>query len=193
MSSSEKPTTKIWVGVVTAVLGFIVIAALTNVWLHWILPLYNLVVHQLTTALGWITSSHLIPGWLLVLLAVAFPVARWIKGKVADFQKPSPPPEPDWREFRQFKYLGLVWRWEYNNDARIFNLCSFCPTSGCDMQIAGSNSIGMYNIVTRYHCHRCNCTQDIDGCSSDIETKTTLEIQRLFRTGEWRKAMTGIP
>ena len=107
---------------------------------------------------------------------------------IAAFRAPPGPREPHWREFTEFEFLGVLWRWDYGSRGDILHLVSFCPRSGCDMQTYGrlGRYFGPGNESTVYHCDRCGHTPDINGSQEAIENRVLREIQRLLRSDQWK-------
>jgi hypothetical protein len=183
MSSTEKPLGKI----VVTVVGGLILAVLLYIARHWLSPVLEWVARVLKSALGWVISLHAIPGWLIVVLCgcAAWAVARVIR----DLRAPPKPAEPDWREFTEFEFLGVLWRWNYSYRGDILQLVSFCAQPQCDMQTSGElgQFYGPYNQTTLYKCDRCGHTAEVEGTRENIENKVIREIQRLLRRDEWEK------
>jgi hypothetical protein len=182
MTSSEKPATKILVTVV----GGIALAAILYVCRHWLPPIFRWLADILASAWTWIASSHALPGWIIVPLFIA---ALWCTILiVASFRRPAAPREPHWRDFAEFEFLGVLWRWHYGSRGDILDLVSFCPQGGCDMQTYGQ--LGQYNGMgqetTVYRCDRCGHTPEVRGGRELIENKVIREIQRLLRLDAWK-------
>src|SRR5437667_6630472 len=107
MSSTEKPFSKI----VVTVAGGLILAALLYIARHWLPVIFGWVARAMSSVWGWLASLHAIPGWLIVLLcgAAVWAVARLIRACRA----PPKPVESNWRDFTEFHFLGVLWRWNY--------------------------------------------------------------------------------
>lgn len=182
MESKEKTSTKIWVTVVSG----LILAFLLYISRRWIPEAVRWIGSVFVAVWNWLGACHDIPGWLLVILSIC---GAWVGTRVLASLRPRPSQrEPRWREFKEFEFLGVLWRWDYDTGGDIFNLFSFCPESGCDMQTFGR--LGRYfgdgNESTIYHCDRCGCTPDIKGGREAIENRVVREVQRLLRTNQWK-------
>ncbi|MEA3213321.1 MAG: hypothetical protein QOE70_6378 [Chthoniobacter sp.] len=185
MSSSEKPSTKIVVGVVSG----LTLAGLLYVFSNWVPPFFKWVGTMLHSGWVWIASTHSVPGWLLAPLVIAgIWCALWIIAAMWKSSPPPGPPEPNWRDFTEFEFEGVLWRWHYDRQGGLYNLVSFCPQSGCDMQTYArmGNYFGAGRETTRYTCDRCHHAPEINGSSEQIENRVSREIQRLLRGDGWK-------
>ena len=129
MASNEKPTTKIFV----TVAGGIALAAILYVCRHWLPSIFRWLTGILASAWTWIASSHALPGWIIVPLVIA---VLWCTILiVASFRRPSVPRERHWRDFTEFEFLGVLWRWHYGSRGDILDLVSFCPQRDCECKL----------------------------------------------------------
>jgi hypothetical protein len=186
MSSSEKPSTKIIVAVVSG----LVLAALVYIFKNWVPAFFKWVWSVVGAGWGWTASSHSVPGSVLLLLSVA---GLWCAAKIlATARKPSPPappPEPHWTDFTEFEWEGVLWRWQYGSDGRMHTLVSFCVQAGCDMQTfaEAGRFFGAGSETTIYPCDRCRRRPEIEGSRNQIESRVIREIQRLLRGDGWKR------
>ena len=183
MASSEKPSAKIFVSVASS----LILATLTYFGRHILLPAWHWVAGIFIAVWSWITSNHLVPGWLLLLLS---PCGAWCLFRIfIAFRAPARPEEPTWHDFTEFEFLGVLWRWQYDRRGAIHTLVSFCLPSNCDMQTYGrpSHHYGAFQERTAYDCDRCGHTSEIPGSQECVEDKVLREIQRLLRCGDWKK------
>lgn len=182
MASNEKPTTKILVSVASG----LVLAGLLYLARYWIPAALRWVGSVFVAAWSWFTASHGIPGWLLLLLSLC---GVWCFFRiVAAFRAPTEPVEPQWHDFTEFEFLGVLWRWRYDGRGTLHGPVSFCPQAGCDMQTYGR--LGQYygagRETTVYRCDRCGHTPEAQGSQEQVKDKVTREIQRLLRCGDWK-------
>jgi hypothetical protein len=117
-----------------------------------------------------------VPNWLLVpiCLSAAFGVFvllavlyRGITG-------------PDWHDYRQDTFFGIVWRWDYARD-NIIPPIAFCPS--CDTQMSPGpdprNPHHPNRIV--YHCGHCDNRITINDSHINTLNKVVLQIDRKIR------------
>src|SRR5690606_34035488 len=129
MSSSEKPTTKIFIGVTTT----LVVAAVLYFAREFLPPFLSWIWGVITAGWTWLFTPHYVLGWLIIvltgaLLSLILHAGRWVR-KAKAIQKVSS------RDFRESVFNDVLWRWDYDSRDRILNLTSFCPDRTCDMQI----------------------------------------------------------
>jgi hypothetical protein len=183
MSADEKPATKILVTVTSG----LILAALVYVFRRWLPPLLGSVSRACGVACSWVMSTHATPGWLLIPLSAA---AIWCIIKFGTRMSRVPnQPEPHWRDFRAFEYMGVLWRWEYSSRGDVHSLVSFCPQEDCDMQTFPKlgHYYGPGRESTKYPCDRCGHTPEIESGQYVIESRVTREIQRLLRSDAWKQ------
>lgn len=187
--SSEKPIIKIVVGVTTAVLS----AGALYLCRNWVLPILSWCRGVAVSVWDWITFSHSVPGWLIILLSMT---ALWCSVEIIlavnaarKPQKPRPLRDSDWPQFLEVEFMGVLWRWSYTGSGDILRLHSFCPQSGCDMQTWGRLGAyyGMGTETTVYQCDRCGHKPELQGTQEQVEDKAIREIQRLLRSGDWKR------
>jgi len=173
--------------ILVTVASGLVLAALLYVSRHWIPPAFRWLMGVFGAAWSWLVSSHAIPGWLLLSLSLC---GVWcFFCIIAKFRSPPTPAEPHQRDFAEFEFLGVLWRWHYDSYGAIHSLVSFCPVPLCDMQTYGrpGRYFGPSSQATTYPCERCGHTAEIDGSQEAIESRVIREIQRFLRSDEWKK------
>jgi hypothetical protein len=136
---------------------------------------------------GWhfLTTSHALPGWILVLLGAAAAFGLYV---LVEVLRPRTA-KPDWRDYRQDTIFDMVWRWGYAGD-RISNLCSFCPRCDTQVYLRGDHPSDFHPHRTVFHCDHCDTRITVNGGYIDVGDKVAREIQRRLRSGEWRAAVT---
>jgi hypothetical protein len=183
VSSPEKLSTKI----IATVVGGLILAAVLYVWRNWLPSIFRELGRAFMAVWSWAFALHLVPGWMLIALGIFS--AYGVISVVRKFSHNPKPSEPNWRDFTEFEYEGVLWRWQYSYQGDIQSLTSFCAQPGCDMQMfpkMGPNR-GPYRVTTRYECDRCGHAINMDGSEDEIESTVTREIQRLLRSDGWKK------
>jgi len=183
MSSGEKPSTKI----VVAVVSGLILAGLIYICRHWLPSIFTWLARLAAAAWQWLSAAHAVPGWVLVILLIGTSII--VIAGATRLRHATEPPESSWRDFIQFEYLGVLWRWHYTSSGDMHSLVSFCPASGCDMQTFPrlGQWYGGSRQTTHYPCDRCGHTPEIEGSEHEIESKVTREIQRLLRSNGWKE------
>jgi hypothetical protein len=183
MSSVEKPSTKILITVVSG----LILAALIYISRHWLPPIFTWLAHLVATAWHWLITPHAVLGWVLIILLAGTLIV--VIAGARRTRHVAEPPKSNWRDFVQFEYLGVLWRWLYTSHGDIHSLVSFCPISGCDMQTFPrlGQWYGGSRETTHYPCDRCGHTPEIEGSEHEIESTVTREIQRLLRSDGWKE------
>jgi hypothetical protein len=176
----EKATTKILIAVVSGVCIWLLGA---NGWLgagaKWLWT-------RVGNTWGWLNSSHLVNGWLIVLLSFAALVMLAMVG--SEFWSfLSKPAQRHWKEFTSFQFFGIRWRWGYDYGNAIFGLSPFCPDKNCDNRLTLKIKDDPYSggHVVGFRCGRCGSNHSMEGSSEEIEYSVKVEIDRLVRTGQW--------
>lgn len=127
-----------------------------------------------------------VPRWAVLLMAllalpavVAFLAILWTKTR-----PPSATQPPGWTSYRSDLFLGLRWRWTYN-DGQMSEPLSFCPI--CDYQIHAQRGFdyGSYS-VTEFHCDSCAKTiASFKESYSELSSKAARLAQMKIRNGSW--------
>lgn len=179
MSSPEKPTTKIFVGVAIAVIT----ATIFFLWNAWMVPLFKWIWGGIAAGWSWLWVGHIWPGWLLFALALS-----GLASAIRIYDSWRSEPEPKEKDFTTAVILGVRWRWE--KLIGILNLTAHCPQPGCDYEIHGvelTSTSG--STTTMFYCERCHNGEKLDGSAESIRERVKREIERLLRTGEWKNHM----
>jgi hypothetical protein len=142
--------------------------------------------------LKWLRAQFVIPGWGLVILLtpllfiLILGFSLWMLLRSIKSDGPSNPTGPFQSQFTELKYYDLIWRWNFRGHEPD-SLGVFCPEPGCDMQITKADVSERAGRVTAT-CRRCRKSRDIPESSfSQARITVSLEIDRLLRTGEWKK------
>ncbi|MDP3937251.1 MAG: hypothetical protein Q8R92_03845 [Deltaproteobacteria bacterium] len=97
------------------------------------------------------------------------------------------PAQPDWPEYTQDRFLGVVWRWQYDRDGLPVYLAAFCPF--CDMQLRSSEYPG-FRFPADLCCDRCDKRWSGKKSWEATQIYVTLEVQRNLRSLAWRHRLT---
>ena len=138
----------------------------------------------------WMSSSHEIYGWVLVLL-IALSVPALINFASLIARKKELGIEDIYKSDHLF---GADWHWNYLNDA-IKNLWCLCPN--CKNELVYSEFIpNRYDFThdgleakTEFICERCNAAIcKLKGNKSYALSTVEREIRRKIRNGEWQSS-----
>ena len=158
----------------------------TAIWTNWIPVAWKWFTGVVSACWHWTFSSHAIPGWLVIL--GGFATCAYALKKLWDIvESKAKAAGPDESDFTEMRFNNLIWRWNKNQfDAQI-HVYSFCPVVGCDMQIHGEEFDQGRYVHSVFQCSRCGHKVELSGRTLAAENQVVLEIQRLFRTGEWKQ------
>lgn len=170
---------KIWEGVLIAVvLGL----------LAWVGNLLGLPLWDWVSK--WLRASHTLPGWAIAFQFVPLVAILYIVGSVIKFSRSLKLDTKldETHRLRELRFYELTWRWQYRNEPN--DLTVFCPAPGCDMELTGED-VRSQPDGTHFTCRRCGCEVIVpERDYKTIRQTVSLEIDRLFRTGEWKKFIT---
>lgn len=148
-----------------------------------------------TTFLTWINAciaflgnATAVPNWLLaigVILSLIALGSGFLLAAIALRGAVNPSPNT----YRRDYFIGMVWRWRYGIDNRVYDIVPFCPH--CDFQIIPRRA-NAYQAVDCLvfeceHCGRFNTT--INESWDDIERQVERRIHLKLRNGEWASAV----
>jgi uncharacterized protein YlaI len=174
------------VGVLSTVIGGIVLAALAELW-----PPAKVALYWLWTQVVWFghlfIADYWTPGWLLALLSVGSLVtcirvfARLLQGSHRN--------SPTFTSYTSDHFHGAKWRWEWSRQG-IGNLWSFCPI--CDSELVYDDSscndiLRRADPRTDFICEHCNhrlVATVKGGPKAYALSAIEREIRRKLRTGE---------
>lgn len=145
---------------------------------------------QFWTLLGQVNmsiSKHLFaqslwPNWLAYLSSLwpALLLARWALRRWRNRKSST-------SRFKKLTLDGVVWRWSGVMMVS-HGLKSFCPAcdNGLVYEERGVGYLGERRV--RLFCDRCNVSRtDQPGGFADLQNRVDREIDRLIRTGQWRR------
>jgi hypothetical protein len=165
--------------------GIITSIAAAIIWSF--IPGWSWTFHAIGRAVSLVFTWR-IPFWLIILLiALAiFLFVLWRKWEPRTFQ------EEEFYQYKQDRFFNAVWRWSYDRTALPTDAASFCPN--CDMQLVFHESHGAYLAAgltnTLLICERCNQQiADVEGDYDHLERRVLREIERMVRTGEYKRVL----
>lgn len=178
-------------GLIATVVGGLILASIlesgnpfTRVW-SW-------VWNSVSWAWSMLHSSHLIPGWAILLVSLPALLGLIIMAAFGISVSVSP---KDCEVNPHHSYIedmidGVMWRWQWIN-SQIANILCFCPA--CDAQLIYNYAFGETNLI----CERCDSdgslgrdvsrgrvVATVRGSMHYVVSATEREIFRRMRTGE---------
>src|SRR6266446_8317857 len=151
MASSERPTTKIVVSVVSTLIG----AAVTYFASSWWSPVQKALSWVFLATWHFLVSTRSIPGWLLLIFCLATLVCLF--QFIAAARRPT---GPNWRQYTQDLFFDIMWRWSYFG-GEIQRPVPFCRH--CDIQLVPQldTEYGPWGRreVTHFICDHCHRTR----------------------------------
>jgi hypothetical protein len=162
----------VWSKVISAViLAAFPAAAAYNWWAE--------VVAAIAIAARFLLAATPVPNWLLgivglcvivVVSIIIFGLYAWLHPRVV----------PSWRSYREDVFLGLKWRWRYDDDGRIYRLLPFCPS--CDFQIVPHDASDAGGLRIRFLCDGCARPEiTVNGALAEILDRVARHIERKIR------------
>jgi hypothetical protein len=189
MPSTEKPSRKIFIGVVIAVLTACALWFLRHV----ILPFCEWVWSSVVVVWNYLLASYSVPGWVTLVLSILAIIC--VVGWIGSLIKSSDPTKEEgswsWRDFREMEFAGIKWRWDYGYGGQIENLTCFCVVPDCDMQVFPKicGYYGMGSESNAYTCDRCGHSVRVNEHTDTTLSRVAREIQRLLRNNGWRSVV----
>jgi hypothetical protein len=183
----KKMWADVWVKVISGVIASVILAVGGGVVAYFIGWWPNIAAIA-SKIVSLVVASTLVPNWLLVpiCLLAAFgafiPLAalyRHIAG-------------PDWYDYRQDSFFGIVWRWNYKtirNRVRdltvnysIRDLTPFCPRCDTQMERGVASGDNPYHPTkTLFHCLDCDNSVPVNKSPDTVHRKILLQIDRKCR------------
>lgn len=148
-------------------------------WLmDWVKPAWDWLCAALKSGWTHLMASSALSNWLAYAMSLALEISalRWALRAWASRKD-------NHERFTQFNFMGGVWRWNFMS-GHIGNLGVYCPQ--CDGALVYSNARQIWEV--NWHCERCRCIcVSCEGDKSYLDGRVKREIDRLVRTGDWRK------
>lgn len=135
----------------------------------------------------WLSSSHEICGWLLLVLVV-LSIATCIQLLIAVFSKDQ---EIHIKQYTSDNLFGAKWHWQYHS-GEISNLWCLCPS--CNGELVYSEfTPNRYDYThdgleakTDFICENCGATKcTLKGDKDYALSSVKREIRRKIRNSEW--------
>ncbi len=176
-------------GIISTVIGGLILALILNqidsvsFFLESIL---DFIWHILTLIYEYLIDPIAVPGIFIYagILIVIFYMIRLLKRSDAKKETSNLTNGPDFLKYNEDMFLGVKWRWKYDNMNTLDRVASFCPV--CDMQLICNTTYD--GIRSDLKCERCNRIHySHNGDYDDIESRVEMEIERNLRTGDWKK------
>lgn len=97
---------------------------------------------------------------------------------------------PEWRRYREDRFLGLVWRWEWSPLGHARDIWCYCPR--CDRPMVYDTRFDHDDRVTktRFECRACGTPLTRPGTKNDTINEVRAEIDLKIRHNTWRQAVT---
>lgn len=183
---SKKDSHPIRNGIIATVIGGIILS-FWEPFRDFIVKVLFLLWDVFTDIVSWLSSTHSIYGWAVVLLTI-FAIPFLIELIRLIFSKKELGPEDLYKSDYLF---GANWHWKYSDNS-ISTLWCLCPT--CNNELVYSefipNSLDYthdgLSAKTDFICERCNNTPcSIKGNQYDALEAVKREIRRKIRNNEW--------
>lgn len=150
--------------------------------LGWLDPAWSFATGILRSIWVHLTAQSLWPNWSAYVLSLTAAISisclafrYWLSNKRSR------------KRFQQLSFLGAVWRWR-DMSSLVYTLRPYCPS--CDTLLVyyeGAEDLGGH-MKTQWRCQRCNCVRvNADGFKADVDGQVMREIDRLLRSGQWRR------
>jgi len=175
---------------IAAILAFLIVNLFTNVWpfvrefslsfLRWCLALLIAFWNHLLSTAG-------VP-WVIVYLSWAL-LALLLRDVIASALRMGGAKEVP-RSYTEDTFFGILWRWELTGYGKLglnpTGLTPFCPH--CDMQLVHDRTDQGGNM--HFRCESCDRVYSpVMGSVDSVQERVSRDIQRILRTGEWRKKL----
>ena len=144
--------------------------------------LYGWISSIVFSLVGHLSSTTVLPNWVLYLLAfISIPFLGLIVKTITGIRGPRI------SQYTKDSFLGLVWRWGYTFWDKPEDIWAFCPR--CDTSLIYSHEYPAHKnheTVTRLFCETCNrSVLEHDGDKGYLVSKIYRQIDRKIRTKEW--------
>ena len=159
-------------GVFATLFGAAIISLLITLIPNGWQSIFSLIGHTIS----WSTNSTSTPNWMLVILGLCTLAvfARLLLLIYAALRKSDAVPDIS----TQRTLFGIVWRWRFTAQGKIYSLVPFCP--GCGIQIYPGDASGFAPIhKTVYHCDDCQRdVQSFDCRPTEVDDLVVRKIQQ---------------
>lgn len=118
----------------------------------------------------WFIAPVEMSRWLIILLVMlsAFIVLLLIRALLVKAITPEP---PAWRNYREDRFEGALWRWDYNDQNVIQNPRPFCLVCGCALDL----NADPWTHQLSYECVSCNSSKEcFPRCSMHYDAELTI-------------------
>jgi hypothetical protein len=119
----------------------------------------------------WLVHPVSLP--LVVVVVMAGAVVVLLVGLLLKFKQPPP---PAWLDYWQDNFLGIVWRWRYE-DGQIVrsSITPYCPQ--CGTRLRGSQQ-GYGIMTTSFICDECHFQKDIQATIPEVIARIERLVER---------------
>lgn len=137
-----------------------------------ILGVFGPVWWWLISAWRWVV--HPVPVPLVVFVAMVGALVVFALGLLRKMQEP---PLPPWLDYREDRFLEVIWRWRYRSDDQLAeaSLTPYCPRceTGLRLQPQSYAAVG-----TCFICDECSFRQDVPGSVDEVFERVARLIER---------------
>lgn len=173
-------------GVISTVVGAIVVGWLSEVWPP-VKTILTLCWAQLQVFISLFFTDYAAPGWLLALLGflALLTILRW----GAKLRRRAPEDNALHEAYTTDYFYGAKWRWKWQ-EHDVQNLWCFCPSCDSELvynEISSRDVLRMPEPKTEFICEHCghNLVASIKGGNKSYALSVVQrEIRRKLRTGQ---------
>lgn len=149
--------------------------------LDWFAPAWSLATGTLRSIWVHLTAQSLWPNWSAYVLSLTAAISisclafrYWLSSK------------RNRKRFQQLSFLGAVWRWRDISSLE-YTLRPYCPQ--CDTALVFNEYTDEAGWrYTRWYCQACKAVRvEEEGYRIDLDGRVAREIDRLLRSGQWRR------
>lgn len=173
-----------------------VLGAVVAGWIvEWLTPVavfaavWNWLAAMASNSWSWAWSPATVPRliWYTLLMFVALAVVRSIRSSLRKTAIPS------FHTYKQDRFEGAIWRWNFTANGRIVDVIPHCPT--CDMVLTYVSDHWSFHDEFDLACEHCGVRKGrTHHCKPHhLEDLITRKVERKIRTGEWKEAVAAKP
>jgi hypothetical protein len=122
-----------------------------------------------------VADSTIVPNWLFIPICLLAAIGAVHLGKALYRGV-----KPDWRDYRQDTFFGIVWRWGYEGGNLLIPI-PFCPHCDTQMDQGRDSHYTPQRNRTVYHCSHCDNRIPVNHSHDAILKKVILQIGRKIR------------